>query len=221
MGGFTQSVLNALLAWLRTGITGLWDVVNSKDAQTGLEWLGANWWLLVLVLAVGGIVVDYLVWFVRWRPFYVWRSSWRRFKRHFKKEKHQKPAVSAQTMYKTPAYEPEPYKSEAYEQNIAYEEPFYEEIPAARPVPQLEETAYQPPKRPGRRSATTRQRTGLFGSVARNIKENLRETADDGEFAPYAPPKPRVDKRAAFHRPAYPPGWQAEAVQEDSDFQEE
>jgi|GEM_PF-4935563 len=248
MGSFTQSVLNALLSWLRTGITGLWDIVNSKDTQTSLQWLGENWLVPVLLLAAGGVIIDFFIWLIRWRPFYVWGSSWRRFKRHFLKAERAEAPLPRRAYHRTPAFEPQydeapVFQTQAYapvEEEAYYEEPYAEEeyieerepIYTPPPAPYVLEEVASPyerprqqvaptPRREGRRSATTHRRTGLFGSVARNIKQNFQEAADDGEFAPFAPPKPRIDRTTAFHTPAYPPGWQEDTHEEDPDFQEE
>lgn len=86
MGNFTQQIFSVMLAWMRTAITQLWDVFNSQDAQAGLVWIGNNWIWLVVMLSIIGIVIDTFVWLIRWRPFYVWGSSLRRFMGRFKKQ---------------------------------------------------------------------------------------------------------------------------------------
>ncbi len=291
MGGFTQSILNVLLSWLRTAITGLWDVVNSTDTQQSLEWLGQHWMIPVLLIIVAGVVIDYLVWLIRWRPFYVWSSNWRRFKRRFSREKEMAPAPKRQ-QHRTPAYaapveeiyyeepqqtyyQPEqPYYEPSYEPEIqqayeeVYEEPYqapyeaayqepayvpgpargqetrayapvqyaapqaawdeepYEEYAQYEPEPEYQQepqqSPYMRPTSTPRRSATTRQRTSFIGNVAKNIRQNLKESAEDEEFVPYMSPKPRVDKEKAFYAPVYPPSWQEQNTQEnDPDFQEE
>lgn len=84
MGGLANSVFNLLLGWVRGLIDGVWKLINTPSASNGLRWIGDHWLLLVAILAVGGIVMDFFVWMIRWRPYYVWRSSMARLKRFFR-----------------------------------------------------------------------------------------------------------------------------------------
>lgn len=106
MGGFATSVFNLLLGWIRSFVTGFWDLVNSQQARDGLNWLADHWLLLVGVIALAGIVVDYLVWFIRWRPYYVWRSWLRRLTHRGEQARYPETSVlrSSQEMEKTAVY---------------------------------------------------------------------------------------------------------------------
>lgn len=164
MSGFTQSIFNVMLSWLKTAITGIWDAVNSDSARAGLNWLGGHWLLPVAALIVAGVVIDYLVWLIRWRPFYVWRSNWRRFTRHFKRgggrmPDQRQPLPPRRT--RTPAA-PDMYPQSApsyqgYDDSVAYApppvyqrrapEPVYEPQPVYEPEPAYEpEPVYEPPQ---------------------------------------------------------------------------
>jgi hypothetical protein len=64
-------------------VEGIWDLLFSNGTQKWLQWVADNWMILVLFLSFCGVVLDYLVWFLRWRPYYVWASSIRRMRRFF------------------------------------------------------------------------------------------------------------------------------------------
>jgi len=99
MGSFAATLFNFMLGWLRNLVSGLWDLTKSQQTRDMLAWLGEHWLTLVLLLAIGGLVVDYLVWLIRWRPYYVWIS---RLRRLFGRNK----AEEASRTPDYPAYEP-------------------------------------------------------------------------------------------------------------------
>ena len=88
MRGFAQTLFSALLGWIRTLVEGVWDILFSSDAQQWLRWVGDNWMVLLVFLCLCGVALDYIVWFFRWRPYYVWGSSMRKVRRIFGGEKN-------------------------------------------------------------------------------------------------------------------------------------
>lgn len=68
---------NGMLGWLRwiaSRVAAMFQTTSS-DASRGsnvLDWFSANWITLLLTLIVIGIVVDWIVWMVRWRPYWLW-----------------------------------------------------------------------------------------------------------------------------------------------------
>jgi hypothetical protein len=83
MRGFTQTLVNTLFGWIRILVEGIWDLLFSNETQKWLQWVADNWMTLVVFLCFCGVMLDYLVWFLRWRPYYVWASSMRRMRRFF------------------------------------------------------------------------------------------------------------------------------------------
>ncbi|MEG0268831.1 MAG: hypothetical protein RR821_01145 [Clostridia bacterium] len=81
MNGFTNTFLTLLLGWLRVFITNLWHLIGSEDGGSLYSFLAQNWKLLVVLLCVGGFVVDRVIYFIRWRPYYVWSSKLNRLRR--------------------------------------------------------------------------------------------------------------------------------------------
>ncbi len=143
MRGFTQTLLNALLGWIRTLVEGIWDILFSNEAHQWLKWVADNWFVLVIFLCLCGVVLDYLIWLLRWRPYYVWASSIRRMKRLFgggKVRENQKIKTKAH-----PEPLPEPaqvqeyvsegaaYDNDAYEGDTAWEEQIWEQPTTNQP----------------------------------------------------------------------------------------
>ena len=70
----STAVMNLMLGWLKgvaNWILGLFDLAGTS-AFSPLKWLSDNWQMLLIVLLAAGIVIDVLVWLLRWRPHWVW-----------------------------------------------------------------------------------------------------------------------------------------------------
>ena len=70
----STAVMNLMLGWLKgvaNWILGLFDLAGTA-AFSPLKWLSENWLSTLVVLLIAGIVIDVLVWLLRWRPHWVW-----------------------------------------------------------------------------------------------------------------------------------------------------
>ena len=70
----STAVMNLMLGWLKgvaSWILGLFDMAGTS-AFSPLKWLSDNWQLMLVVLLAAGIIIDVLVWLLRWRPHWVW-----------------------------------------------------------------------------------------------------------------------------------------------------
>jgi hypothetical protein len=125
MRGFAQTLFNALLGWIRMLVEAVWSLLFSDGTKAWLTWIGNNWLALVVLLCLIGVAIDYLIWFVRWRPYYVWGAKMRRFGRIFgigrkDREMPQAPVRAARSSYAPP---PAPLTVEDFEPEQAYPEP--------------------------------------------------------------------------------------------------
>ncbi len=77
MGAWADSLFTVLMSWVRALVNGIWALFSS-DHTTILEFLGKNWLAIALVLVAAGLVIDWLVWLVRWQPYHLWASRIRR-----------------------------------------------------------------------------------------------------------------------------------------------
>jgi len=232
MGSFATSIFNLLLGWIRGLVSSLWSLVNSQEARSSLEWLGDHWLWLVIAIGVAGLVIDYLIWFIRWRPYYVWRSWWRRLTHRGEPE----PAPSYEPYDEAPAqevypqayypeaYYPQEYYSEEYaaqEENV-WQEPVHPGLtdtgiqeslgwPEERQWPEevVEEQAPPPRQRRSQREADPlhRMRSGISQMAQRMDFMGLGREDEDAEDYSYIAPPPAVDKEQAFRAPVYPAYW--------------
>lgn len=80
MGSFAGSIFQLLLGWVSTAASWLWSAVSGIGANGWFAWLLDNWLLLVILLCLGGVAVDLVVYLIRWQPYRVWRSFLRRIR---------------------------------------------------------------------------------------------------------------------------------------------
>ena len=80
MGAWADSLFTVLMSWVRALVNGIWALFSS-DHTTILEFLGKNWIMIAAVLIAAGLVIDWLVWLVRWQPYHLWARRLRRLLR--------------------------------------------------------------------------------------------------------------------------------------------
>lgn len=70
---FAESLMEIMLSWMRWLTGWFWNIVNSGGTSGGfLAWFSENWKSLTVFLIVVGLVVDWLIWMIRWRPYWLW-----------------------------------------------------------------------------------------------------------------------------------------------------
>ena len=80
MGSFINALFNFLLGWIRGTAQWLWNMVTSDSHGGLLGWAMRNWLPLVILLCIFGVVMDFLVYLIRWQPYRVWGNFWTRFR---------------------------------------------------------------------------------------------------------------------------------------------
>ncbi len=70
--GFTQKLIEVLLSWIRLVTSWVWDFFQADMAGGFLNWFSDNWKNIALALIIVGLVVDWLIWMIRWRPYWLW-----------------------------------------------------------------------------------------------------------------------------------------------------
>lgn len=78
MSGVLEFIYTLLLGWMRGLVDWFWSLY-AGTGNTGIwQWIVKNWKIWLVILLVGGLVVDWLMWVVRWRPYRVLFSRFRR-----------------------------------------------------------------------------------------------------------------------------------------------
>ena len=110
MGTHADSLFTLLMGWVRALVNAIWALFTT-DHTTVLEFLGKNWIWIVAVILAAGLVIDWLVWLIRWQPYHLWAKRARRFLRMPEPEEEESPKKRAEggdeTRKMPAAYEPE------------------------------------------------------------------------------------------------------------------
>ncbi|MBR3504043.1 MAG: hypothetical protein IKO07_07340 [Clostridia bacterium] len=69
---FTQKVMEILLSWMRLVTGWVWNFFQADMGGGFLNWFADNWVNIALTLIILGLVVDWLIWMIRWRPYWLW-----------------------------------------------------------------------------------------------------------------------------------------------------
>ena len=72
MGLFANTLFSVLLGWVQTAASWLWSLITNVNVSAWLRWVLDNWLLLLIVLCAAGLVVDFIVYLLRWQPYRVW-----------------------------------------------------------------------------------------------------------------------------------------------------
>ncbi|MGI6695928.1 MAG: hypothetical protein ACOX6O_06795 [Christensenellales bacterium] len=142
MNIIADRLFGLLLGWTRGLFNSLWNLVtNHSSGITGF--LQRFWLPMIVILLMAGTITDYVVWIIRWRPHYVWRS-W--FSRRDRSRRMQATQAYMADLDQAPldlGYDQgdEPYfypqdQAVTFPENDSFpysQEPVYQEPPISRP----------------------------------------------------------------------------------------
>lgn len=229
MNTFANSLFIVLFGWARGLIQQLWSAALSGKFSDFLTWLGNHWALVVLVLALGCTALDYLVWLIRWRPYLVWRTLYRRALRLFRREKgvplkQFSQGYDSRVDFGQAAGPAQPRREEEAWAEEAWSASPGTEAPAAAPAfsgaaenaPRMRQftppAAYEAPPLyvSGQRAgyagdmsvSRRRRRSEKYGRRA-SLREKLLSGSERGYETLNGLP-PAVDPKQAFHAPVFP-----------------
>lgn len=74
ISNYSNAVVDVMLSWLKGFANWVLRLFNLAGSVSGspLTWLSHNWLKLLIFFLVLGIVLDRLIWLIRWRPYWVW-----------------------------------------------------------------------------------------------------------------------------------------------------
>ena len=116
MGSFAKSLASVLFGWVSDVISRIWSLLTTDSGTDSIPWIGKQWILIVVILCVVGLVVDFLVYLYRWKPYKVWASFFHR-KRTDETEQsderqpvrlHTDETVTVHTVYENTVEQPDP-----------------------------------------------------------------------------------------------------------------
>ena len=74
ISGYSNAIVDLMLGWLKGIANWVLRLFNLAGSASGspLVWLADNWSKLLVFFLVLGLVLDRLIWLIRWRPYWVW-----------------------------------------------------------------------------------------------------------------------------------------------------
>jgi hypothetical protein len=72
--GYSNAIVDVMLGWLKGLANWVLRLFNLAGSASGspLVWLSQNWLKLLIFFLTLGILLDLLIWLIRWRPYWVW-----------------------------------------------------------------------------------------------------------------------------------------------------
>ena len=126
MGTFADSLFTVLMSWVRGLVNAIWALFTS-DHTTLLEFFGKNWLIIAVVIIAAGLVIDWIIWLLRWQPYHLWAQRARRMLRM------EEPEEEAQAPARAHAAVMPGRKNAAQLDAMMEIEPFEMEVPAIEP----------------------------------------------------------------------------------------
>lgn len=214
MGNFANTLFSSLLGWLRGAAAWLWEFLSNPENGGFIVWVADNWLVLTVLLCAACMVIDLIVYMIRWQPYKVWASFFRRLMGRGEDKQdsgrirrrwiHADGTTSIEEVdpeevipeeAPAPVYVPEePGQYYARFARPQAEAPVYVE-PQPEPEPVAEEAPQEIPERPARPASGRRRRY-----------------MPAGEELPLNYTAPAVSEDApAYHEPYVPPQWKRPA----------
>ncbi len=86
MNAFADTIFTFLLGWIRGFTQTVFNAVSSPKTHGFFEWLGDHWLSLALILIACGVMMDFIIWMIRWQPYRLWNSWIHKMKRRVRGE---------------------------------------------------------------------------------------------------------------------------------------
>lgn len=78
MSGIGDIVYRLLLGWMRAIVDWVWSLIAGTGSVGVWQWFLSNWKVWLIILLVGGLALDWIIWMVRWRPYRLLLGRFRR-----------------------------------------------------------------------------------------------------------------------------------------------
>lgn len=141
MGTVIDSLFSVLMSWVRALVSAIWALFSS-ERTTLLEFLGKNWVAIAALIILAGLVIDWLIWLIRWQPYHVWAMRVRRLLRIRPPHEEETQAAADDFAY-MPAYDEMPVQEASHEAEssmwLPLEQPVIDEVEAQQVIRDAEQ----------------------------------------------------------------------------------
>lgn len=149
MGSFASSIFSVMLSWIRSAVSYVWNAAATPEGGSLVRWLTEHWLSLAVILCIAGVAIDTVVHLLRWQPYKVWASFFRRMAGKQAEMEDPEPSVRrrpARTVQRHWVYADGTARTEAVEQDeyLPEEEAHpWQDVTPALPDYELDQEAYR------------------------------------------------------------------------------
>lgn len=191
MGSFANTLFSVLFGWLRSAVQWLWNCISQPGENSALAWIGENWMKLALGLCVGGMMIDLIVYLLRWQPYKVWGSFWRRVTGKGSHASEDSGRVRRQWIYADGTTQFDEVEAESEEEmGLAYPAAYMRPVQPAEEASEMEKTAAE----------------SVESNADRAFRRRRYRSEESEMPLRYAPP-PAAETASSYRAPYYPPQW--------------
>ena len=172
---FADALVQTLLGWLRWLADIVWSLLQGDSGL--LRWFSSHWVALLVGLIVACLFVDWLIWMLRWRPYWLW----------FRKKRpvllDDDATARRAVEFAQPKPQPPRFHSSALRNERNDEEAFYEEMEdMSESASMFDEEDFAPSAAPSRPTSAGQEGQGGFDSSSADAPYD-EEYADYEEYA--------------------------------------
>ncbi len=201
---FAERLVETMLGWMRWLVNWVWAIFRSGAPSSLTSWFADHWMAIVVLLVIVGVIVDWLVWMIRWRPYWLWFRK----KQIIYEDDREKQKAERPTRVHRPTDGPHFHGTMSKAAEDDFEDPFAEQ-PQPRKVkkPQASltdweggEDPYAPPEPPAEEMTDWEGGEDPYAPEIEAPQEETELTDWEGGEDPYAAAQPAEDHRR-FMRP--------------------
>lgn len=228
MGSFANALYMGLLGWTRMMTYSVWSAFSQEQGTGLFGWIGEHWILLAAVLCGIGLAADLIVYLIRWRPYRVWTSFFRKIlhgRKQGTEEALPEESGSSEAPEYSSAFQEETFSDPEIRQEPAADGPAdaaerfsgrirseADTLPENTVPDSLQNSPYS-----GTRYRTYDEDSDAVSEMTSRFEQAIRPRRrggrvarlfrDEEEKTEYTAPQELIDKREAYRKPVYPRNW--------------
>lgn len=218
MGNLANTLFSTLLGWLRGAASWLWSFMSDPGRGGFVVWMAENWLVLVILLCAVCILIDVIVYMLRWQPYKVWGSFFRRVFGRGKKDENvgrvRRRWIHADGTTSIEVVDADEVPPEPEPRRVFPARPEEETVPehyARFARPQQETPVEAPPAQPAAFAQADEELPEETQPPARPAGRRRRYTPAEDELPLHYTPPAVSEEAPNYHEPYYPPQWKRPA----------
>lgn len=145
MGSFASSLFSVMLSWIRGAVSYGWQALSTEQGGSLIQWLAEHWLTLAIILCAIGLATDTVVHLLRWQPYKVWASFFRRITGQVEEDPTPTARRRARLIHRHWVYADGTARTEAVEQDDLPQEEAHpwQDVSPTLPCYEMDDEAYR------------------------------------------------------------------------------